>query len=292
MRLVTEMAVLMVALAGACGSSGAVDEGTVGGIGGGSVPAASQPVSQPGPDTTQAQTTLQVWLRREDTIWPVRRSVPQTPAVGRAAMHALLAGPTSAEQADGITTVVPAGTRLLGLSIAHGTATVDLSSEYESAGDQRSITTRLAQVVYTLTEFPTVRRVAFRLDGEPVTAFPGSGIALTRPQTRQDYAGVVPAIVVAEPALGDEVSSPVTVSGIADVFEANVSIEVLDAHGHLVGSSVTLATCGTGCIGSYSASVSYTVDARQAGTIVVHDDDAAGTGTYPHEVRIPVVLTS
>jgi hypothetical protein len=37
--------------------------------------------------------------------------------------------------------------------------------------------------------------------------------------------------------------------------------------------------------------VNYKVDHEQPGTIVVHDDDAAGTGTPPHQVRIPVVLT-
>jgi germination protein M len=289
MRRLFILVVLVTILATACGSSAAVDEGTVTPPAGGTTTApgsgpSSQPVGVP-------HTTLQVWLRREDTIWPVRRSVPRTLAVGSAAMEALLSGPTAAERADGITTVVPPGTALLGLTIDRGTATVDLSSEYEAPGDQRSITTRLAQVVYTLTEFPTVKRVAFELDGQPVTAFPGSGIALQRPQTRQDYESVVPAIVVAAPAPGQVITSPVTVSGIADVFEANVSIEVLDAHGHVIGSAVTTATCGTGCIGTYSAAVSYSVDARQQGTIVVHDDDAAGNGTYPHEVRIPVVLT-
>jgi hypothetical protein len=32
------------------------------------------------------------------------------------------------------------------------------------------------------------------------------------------------------------------------------------------------------------------VSREQRGTIVVHDDDAAGTGTPPHVARVPVVL--
>jgi hypothetical protein len=189
-----------------------------------------------------------------------------------------------------VTSGVPSGTRLLGLTIDRGTATVDLSSEFEAAGDAGSVNARLAQVVYTLTQFPTVSRVAFRIDGQPVTAFPGSGTPLSRPQTRQDYAESVPVIAVVTPQDHSVVSSTITVSGIADVFEANVTIEVLDASGREVGRTVTTATCGTGCVGTFSAQVSYQVSSRQEGTVVVHDDDAAGTGTYPHEVRIPVTL--
>jgi hypothetical protein len=98
-------------------------------------------------------------------------------------------------------------------------------------------------------------------------------------------------IAVASPGFGQTLNSPVTVSGLANVFEANVSVELLDASGALLTKGVTTATCGTGCWGSYSLRLSYTVSARQRGTLVVHDDDAAGTGSYPHELRIPVVLT-
>jgi hypothetical protein len=37
--------------------------------------------------------------------------------------------------------------------------------------------------------------------------------------------------------------------------------------------------------------VKFEVASEQPGTIVVHDDDAAGTGKPPHEVRIPVTLS-
>jgi hypothetical protein len=108
---------------------------------------------------------------------------------------------------------------------------------------------------------------------------------------RSDYSDLLPAIVVVKPAAGDRVASPVTVSGTADVFEANVTVEILNATGDMVGKTFTTATCGTGCRGSYSVPVTYKVAKQQRGTVVVHDDDAAGTGTPPHSVRIPVTLT-
>ena len=54
--------------------------------------------------------------------------------------------------------------------------------------------------------------------------------------------------------------------------------------------SIASAILLTGCVGTFTAQVPYDVSTRQRGTVVVHDDDAAGTGTYPHEERIPVIL--
>ena len=101
---------------------------------------------------------------------------------------------------------------------------------------------------------------------------------------------VIPVIVVDRPMPGDRVTSPVTVSGTADVFEANVTVEILGADGKELASDFTTATCGTGCRGDYSLELAFSVGEEQPGTIVVHDDDAAGTGTPPHVVEIPVTL--
>lgn len=80
------------------------------------------------------------------------------------------------------------------------------------------------------------------------------------------------------------------VSGTANVFEANVGVEVLDQNGHELAKTFTTATCGTGCVGTFSVPVRFEVAREEPGTIVVHDDDAAGTGTPPHVVRVHVVL--
>jgi hypothetical protein len=69
-----------------------------------------------------------------------------------------------------------------------------------------------------------------------------------------------------------------------------VTVNVLDENEHVLGKTFTTATCGTGCRGTYSVPVGFDVDREQRGTIVVSDDDAAGTGTPPHIVRVPVVL--
>lgn len=289
-RLVFLITTLALLTAG-CGSGGAVGEGNVSDL----VSTTPTTGASTGTSTSgggEEQIALQVWLTSGETLWPVVRMVPKTEGVGAAALTAMLAGATEPEATFGIGSTVPADTHLLGLSISKGTATVDLSNEYASGGGTLSMTMRLAQVVYTLTEFSTVKRVEFRLDGQPVTVFSGEGIILDRPQTRSDYEDLAPIIGVATPGPGETVSSPVTISGIANVFEANVTVEILDENGKVLAKNFTTATCGTGCWGDFTLDLPFEVSSRQKGTIVVHDDDAEGSGTYPHEVRIPVVLSS
>ena len=71
---------------------------------------------------------------------PVLRVVPGTVGVATAAMNQLLAGPTSAEAGDRtITSAIPGGTSLRGLTIKDGVATVDLSTEFDSGYVARSV---------------------------------------------------------------------------------------------------------------------------------------------------------
>ena len=234
--------------------------------------------------------TYQVWFADTEGLFVTYRTQERTPRIGTAALEALLEGPDSFEQDYGLSSAVPDGTQLLGLKIADGIARVDLTSEFESGGGSASMQMRLAQVVYTITQFPTVKGVVFSLDGEPIDVLGGEGIIIDHPLTRGDYADLLPTILVTSPALGQEVGSPVLIRGSANVFEANVSVKILDENDEVIAETFTTATCGTGCRGTYRVSVPYEVDHAQDGTIVVHDDDAAGVGRPPHEVRIPVRL--
>jgi spore germination protein GerM len=103
-------------------------------------------------------------------------------------MEALLAGPTEREAARGISTAIPGGARLLGLEVSAGIAIVDLSREFEPSTGTTGELLTLAQVVYTLTAFPTVDGVRFRLEGKTPRFFASHGLMLRgEPQTRKDY---------------------------------------------------------------------------------------------------------
>lgn len=247
--------------------------------------------SEEGEDGSSGTVTYQVWFAEGETLFVTYRSQERTPGVGAAALEALFRGPDEFEQGYGLSSAIPEGTQLLGLRIEDGIAYVDLTSEFESGGGTLSMQMRLAQVVYTLAQFPTVEGVLFSLDGEQVDVIGGEGIVVDQPLRRRDFRELLPAILVTSPALGQTVGNPIVIRGSANVFEANVSVEVLDASGQEIASTFTTATCGTGCRGTFAVSLEYEVDEEQDGTLVVHDDDAAGTGTFPHEVRFPVRLT-
>ncbi|HEY3069600.1 MAG TPA: Gmad2 immunoglobulin-like domain-containing protein [Gaiellaceae bacterium] len=234
--------------------------------------------------------SYQVWFHRGEQLFVVRRTEKATPRVGSAAVESLLEGPSDSERSAGVESQVPGGTQFLGLTVDKGIATVDLTSEYQAGGGTASMTMRLAQVVCTLDQFQTVKGVLFELDGHRIDVLGGEGIVVDHPLRCSNYNDLLPAILVESPAIGQAVSNPVTVSGSANVFEANVTVEILDSAGRVIGTKFTTATCGTGCRGTFSVTVPYEVDAAQRGAIVVHDDDAAGTGHPPHEVHIPVVL--
>ena len=123
----------------------------------------------------------------------------------------------------------------------------------------------------------------------PATS-PGASQPAGNPGTQTDAGSLAP-IAVSAPTLDQVVTSPVKIAGTADVFEANLTVIIEDANGKELAKTFTTASCGTGCRGDYSVDVPFEVGARQPGTIVVHDDDAAGTGTPPHMVTIPVTLS-
>lgn len=246
----------------------------------------------PPPDgEPQGTVTYQVWFTKGESLHVAKRTQAATRRVGTAALEALLEGPESFEAETGLGTAIPQGTQLLGLQIEDGIAFVDLTSEFESGGGSFSMFMRLAQVVCTLDQFPTVKGVLFKLDGEPVDIFSGEGLILDKPVGCSDYEEFLPVILVTSPTAGERIGNPVTVTGSANVFEANVTVRILDENGDEIARTFTTATCGSGCRGDFSVVVKYKVSREQPGTIVVHDDDAAGTGTPPHQVRIPVILT-
>jgi Immunoglobulin-like domain of bacterial spore germination len=96
-------------------------------------------------------------------------------------------------------------------------------------------------------------------------------------------------IVVESPSSGDVVSSPVTVSGTADVYEATVSIRIRDANGDVLTKTFATATCGSGCQGDFTKEVDFEVETQQSGTIEVYSESAE-TGEPMFLQTIPVTL--
>jgi hypothetical protein len=222
-------------------------------------------------------------------VAPVARSVPRTEAVARAAVERLIAGPTPAERGAGFATDVPSGSELRGLKIAGGIASVDLSRSF-GEGAEATISARLAQVVYTLTQFPTISHVHFLLDGaEMTTVTDGVGAPIDHPPSRGDYEELTPPLLVESPLPGETVASPLKIAGTANAFEATFQAELLDASGGVLVHKTVTATSGSGQRGTFAETLSFT--GAGAGKLVVYEDSAAD-GSRIHQVEIPLKLGS
>jgi hypothetical protein len=239
------------------------------------------------PSEPATQTSFAIYLLRDGLVAPVRRSVASTPAVARAALDELAAGPTADERLDGLDTAVPDGTEILGVSLEDGTATVDLAGAFDDDGDNASMRSRVAQVVATLTQFPSVERVAFLLDGEPVDAI--GAVSVDPPVGRRAIEEQTPQILVESPLPGDTVASPIRLRGTANVFEATVSLEVRDGAGTVVLESFTTATSGTGTRGTFDTKL--TLPGLDGPVTIVAFESSAEDGRPLHVTNVPVTLS-
>lgn len=81
----------------------------------------------------------------------------------------------------------PEGTKLLNLRIDKGQAVVDMNKEFESGGGTSSVTFRVAEIVFTLTERPDVDSVKIIIEGKEVEYITGEGFMVDKPLTRKDF---------------------------------------------------------------------------------------------------------
>jgi hypothetical protein len=172
---------------------------------------------------------------------PAVEHVPHTTAVATAALGALGLGAT--------------------VTIGDGTATVALD---HATQDQA------AEIVYTLTQFATVKRV---------------DVAGRAGLTRDDFAGYVPPIFVESPAAGAQMPQTFHVSGTASVFEATLVVQLVRDGKVILKQSVT-ASEGAPGRGTFDT----TVHATPGEVTVAAFSPSAADGTPQHEVDVPVTI--
>ncbi len=236
------------------------------------------------------QTEVRAYFLRDEKVGPVSREASDE-AVAAGALEGLLAGPTATEQEFGFSSAIPAGTEFLGVVIEDRIATVDLTEEFASGGGSASMTGRVAQVVFTLTQFSTVDAVTFELEGEPITALGGEGLLLEEPQTRADWEDLSPAILVESPLPFAEVTSPLRITGTANVFEAQLQVNVTDGEGLIVYDEPAMATSGTGTRGTFDITATFDVPREGVGAVIVFDESAQD-GSQIHVVEVPVRVSA
>ena len=277
------------ALLAACGGSGGDSSSSPSPTVAVTVTPSASPSPTTAPTVTPSPTTtLSLYFLRGEELGVAERRVPRTTMPATAALTALLKGPSPAERAAGLTSAVPRGTRLLGLSIDGTTARVDLSAQFAAGGGSLSMQARVAQIVYTLTRFPTIRAVDFMLDGALVETLGGEGLMLQAGQTRADWRDFEPAIFVESPGVGAVLGSPFALSGTASVFEGSFQARLVDADGGELAGATIQASRGAPDRGRYRKSITFATTATK-GELIVYSQSMED-GSRQNEVRIPVSL--
>jgi germination protein M len=214
-------------------------------------------------DTTPlpGETTVRVYFLRDGKVAASGRTIPRTRAVAAAALRDLFTGPTEDERALGLTSAVPEA-EIPSLSLSDDVASLTPPFDARDA---------LAQVVYTLTQFPTITAVQ----------------VAAKKYTRADFEELTPAILVESPLPFEHVTAPLRVTGTANTFEATFEYELEDPDGKIVKKGFTTATSGSGTRGTFDFTIPFEVAEPGLGQLVVFERSAAD-GSRTNVVEIPV----
>ena len=206
-----------------------------------------------------------VFFIKDGRLWPSARWGMNARPQLREELRALMQGPTAAERAAGVTSLIPPGTHVLGLKLddtgisPSGRRIINLSSPFAAAGATRQMQLRLAQVVFTLgTTVEDYPGVSIQIDGRPETvATPDGGYKQW--VTRQDFATLMPAgWVPAQPRIGGRITSDTHVFGYfgtgplrGHTAEVSVWVRVVNLHGRVLASAEGGGSSAVGnCCGS------------------------------------------
>jgi spore germination protein GerM len=104
-------------------------------------------------------------------------------------LEALLKGPTPTEVNQGLISLISPQTRLNRVYVKQDTAYLDFSEafRFNSLGKE-GLEAQLKQVVYSATEFPTVKRVQILIDGKTASYLGPEGLFIGKPLARGSFA--------------------------------------------------------------------------------------------------------
>jgi hypothetical protein len=222
--------------------------------------------------------TFRSFFFRDGALVPVTVGSPPTRQVARAALTELLAGPPGGYQ-----TAIPPGVELEQVTIEDGIATARFTGELGEASRRAQ-----AQIVSTLTQFPTIRAARVEAGGKQVELESGGGRALGRAASAADYGDLTAdaLIFVRKPARDSTVTSPVAAEGTASVFEATLQVEIW-RDGKLVDTRTITASEGAPGRGTWSE----VLELPRGDVRLVFFEPSAEDGSHLHETEVLLHVT-
>jgi germination protein M len=201
--------------------------------------------------------------------------VPYTRAVAAAAVGELLGGQPLA---PGSRRPFPAGTRVRSVQVQAGTAVVELSRNAFPAVPDAERRWPLQALVHTVTQFPTVKRVQVKVEGQVPAA----------PLVRDPALALAP-IALMEPASGALVEGDrLVVRGEASVYEGTVSLRLRDDRGRVMAQSYATAARGAPGRGSFAGALTFTPPATPHCWTLEAFEVSPVDGEVTYAVQLPV----
>jgi spore germination protein GerM len=149
-----------------------------------------QPQAQPQPSTqTRDRVVYFTQVDKDGQILQskVTRRLPVSEAPMTDVLNIMLSGPLADEINRGILNLIPKNTRLLSAAVRGSTAYLSFSEDFlfNTFGIEGYVA-QLRQIVWTVTEFPTVTDVQILVDGRRID-YLGEGIYIGSPINRQSF---------------------------------------------------------------------------------------------------------
>ncbi len=118
----------------------------------------------------------------------VLRNVPVSKSPMTVAIHTLLEGPKAGELNNDIFSLIPKDSKLNDARVEGGIAYLDFNEEFRfNPLGIDGYRAQVEQIVYTATEFPTVDKVQFLVEGQRVAFLGGEGFWIGEPLGREDF---------------------------------------------------------------------------------------------------------
>jgi Immunoglobulin-like domain of bacterial spore germination/Sporulation and spore germination len=223
-----------------------------------------------------------------------RRARAAAGAMEAAAMLALSERPTWPGPANPF----PGGTRLLGFTLADGTATLNLSSEVLAwDGGPEDASYAVQALVRTLASVGEVARVRIQVEGQAAGLKRGrdldklwGGLAITRPAVPDPAMRVAP-ITLATPRPNSAVTGGrVWVQGEASTAGGTVSLRLRDQDGTVMAQNFTTAEETAPRRGAFSASLPFTAPGKAATWSLEVFETNPADGSTNYQIAIPVTV--
>lgn len=294
----------LIAILTLAAAAAACSEGTVRPVPGAQPPTSSNtpassgpPSANPTPATTEV--TLYYLVEGADELFLTaeRHTVAKTRAIAKAALQELLHG---TPQDEDHTMPFPKAADVVSVAVSNGVATVDWNAAVlEGSGGARVEALAIQSVVYTLTEFSSISKVRFTVEGKDrgtasngrnIEDFWGHTGLAAQPWDREPEIEVLAPITLWTPLNDARSSGTLKLTGLAQTFEANVGIILRDANGTVVVHTSATALEAAPAREPFSKKLTFTAPSSpQTWTLEVFESSAMdGSTTFLEDRSIRV----